>query len=218
MGRGRSERIVSQAICSLAETIGRMSNDIILFVSQNYNFISFPESLTSGSSIMPHKKNPDVFEIMRARCNQIKNLPNEIMLMMSNLITGYHRDFQMIKSNYLSALISIRECLQVMNFCIQKIQIRTDILEDEKYLSLFTVEAVNGYVKDGMAFRDAYNKVAEEIETGEFRKPENQIHTHEGSKDNLFNEKIRVLMNKIVIEFKFEKVEKALSELKQNKE
>ena len=215
MGRGRSERIVSQALCSLAETLGRMANDLILFVSQNYNFISFPESLTSGSSIMPHKKNPDVFELIRAKCNQIKNLPNEIMLMMSNLITGYHRDFQMIKNNYLSALISISECLQVLDFCLNKIQIRTDILEDEKYLYLFSVEAVNEYVKDGMAFRDAYNKVAEEIESGEFRKPENLVHTHEGSKDNLFNEKIKALMIEIVHEFKFKKVEKALNDLKQ---
>jgi len=154
---------------------------------------------------MPHKKNPDVFELIRAKCNQIKNLPNEIMLMMSNLITGYHRDFQMIKNNYLRGLISISECLQVLNFCLQKIQIRRDILGDEKYLSLFTVEAVNGYVSDGMAFRDAYNKVAGEIESGEFRKPENLLHTHEGSKDNLFNEKIKSLMNEIVSEFKLDK-------------
>jgi argininosuccinate lyase len=214
MGRGRSERIVSQAIGSMAETVGRMANDIILFVSQNYDFISFPDSLTSGSSIMPHKKNPDVFELIRSKCNQIKNLPNEIMLIMSNLISGYHRDFQMIKSNYLSGLINVKECIEVLDFCIQKIQIRTDILEDENYLFLFTVEAVNGYVKNGMPFRDAYNKVAEEIKTGKFSRPEKLNHTHEGSKDNLCNKKINLLMDKIVGEFNFEKVEKALKDLR----
>lgn len=214
MGRGRSERIVSQAIASLAETIGRMANDIILFVSQNYNFISFPENLTSGSSIMPHKKNPDVFELIRAKCNQIKNLPNEIMITMSNLLTGYHRDFQIIKNNYLSALITIRECIYILDFCLLKIQIRRDILEEDKYLYLFTVEAINSYVKEGIPFRDAYNKVAEELKSGKFRKPENLIHTHEGSKDNLYNQEIKLMMDKIAIEFKFEKVEKALKDLR----
>lgn len=214
MGRGRSERIVSQAIASLAETIGRMANDIILFVSQNYNFISFPENLTSGSSIMPHKKNPDVFELIRAKCNQIKNLPNEIMITMSNLITGYHRDFQIIKNNYLSALLTIRECIHIFDFCLQKIQIRKDILEEDKYLYLFTVEAVNSYVKEGIPFRDAYNKVAEEIKSGKFSRPENLTHTHEGSKDNLYNQEIKLMMDKIVGEFKFEKVEKALKDLR----
>ncbi len=214
MGRGRSERIVSQAIASLAETIGRMANDIILFVSQNYNFISFPENLTSGSSIMPHKKNPDVFELIRAKCNQIKNLPNEIMITMSNLITGYHRDFQIIKNNYLSALLTIRESIHIFDFCLQKIQIREDILEEDKYLYLFTVEAVNSYVKEGIPFRDAYNKVAEEIKSGKFRKPENLTHTHEGSKDNLYNQEIKLMMDKIVGEFNFEKVEKALKDLR----
>jgi len=216
MGRGRSERIVSQAIGSLAETIGRMANDIILFVSQNYKFISFPESLTSGSSIMPHKKNPDVFELIRSKCNQIKCLPNEIMIIMSNLLTGYHRDFQTIKNNYMSALISIRECLQILNFGLQKIQIRSDIMEDENYLNLFTVEAVNQYVKTGMPFRDAYHKVAEEIKNKKFSKPESLIHTHEGSKDNLCNKKIISMMDKIVSEFNFEKVEKALEVLRKN--
>jgi len=214
MGRGRSERIVSQAIGSLAETMARMTNDLILFMSQNFKFISFPESLTSGSSIMPHKKNPDVFEIIRSKCNQIKSLPNEIMLMMSNLMTGYHRDFQMIKNNYMSAIISVRECLQILNFSLKKIQIRTDILEDEGYLNLFTVEAVNQYVRKGMPFRDAYHKVAEEIKNKNFSKPENLIHTHEGSKDNLYNDKIISLMDKIVSEFDFEKVEKAFKELR----
>ncbi len=214
MGRGRSERIVSQAIASLAETIGRMANDIILFVSQNYNFISFPENLTSGSSIMPHKKNPDVFELIRAKCNQIKNLPNEIMITMSNLITGYHRDFQIIKNNYLSALLTIRECIHIFDFCLQKIQIRKDILEEDKYLYLFTVEAVNSYVKEGIPFRDAYNKVAEEIKSGKFSRPENLTHTHEGSKDNLYNQEIKLMMDKIVGEFKFEKVENALKDLR----
>ena len=214
MGRGRSERIVSQAIASLAETIGRMANDIILFVSQNYNFISFPENLTSGSSIMPHKKNPDVFELIRAKCNQIKNLPNEIMITMSNLLTGYHRDFQIIKNNYLSALVTIRECIYILDFCLQKIQIRRDILEEDKYLYLFTVEAINSYVKEGIPFRDAYNKVAEELKSGKFRKPENLTHTHEGSKDNLYNQEIKLMMDKIVGEFKFKKVEKALIDLR----
>ena len=214
MGRGRSERIVSQAIGSIAETIGKLANDIILFVSQNYCFISFPDSLTSGSSIMPHKKNPDVFELIRSKCNQIKSLPNEIILMTSNLITGYHRDFQMIKGRYLSSLLNIAECIEVLNYCLQKIQIKANILENENYLNLFTVEAVNNYVNKGMSFRDAYNKVANEIKSGEFKKSEDIKHTHEGSKDNLNNEKIVMLMDEIVSSFNFKKVKKALKDLR----
>jgi len=214
MGRGRSERILSQAIVSLAETVGKMANDIIYYTSQNYNFISFPDSLTSGSSIMPHKKNPDVFELMRATCNQIKNLPNEIMLLMSNLMSGYHRDFQILKKNFIIAFINIKECLQVLDYCLHQIQIREDIMGDEKYLYLYSVEAVNMYVKQGMTFRDAYHKVAHEIETGKFIKPQNLIHTHEGSKDNLSNQKIRALMDKVLNEFNFKKVEKALKDLR----
>jgi argininosuccinate lyase len=214
MGRGRSERILSQAIVSLAETVSKMANDIIFYSSQNYNFISFPDDLTSGSSIMPHKKNPDVFELMRATCNQIKNLPNEIMLMMSNLLSGYHRDYQILKKNFIVAFINIKECLHVLNYCLHKIQVSTDVLEDEQYLYLYSVEAVNDYVKKGIPFRDAYHKVAEEIKSGKFKKPENIIHTHEGSKDNLLNRKIEQLMDRIVGEFNFEKVEKALKELR----
>jgi argininosuccinate lyase len=214
MGRGRSERILSQAIVSLAETIGKLANDIIFFSSQNYDFISFPDNLTSGSSIMPHKKNPDVFELMRATCNQLKNLPNEIMLMMSNLMTGYHRDFQIIKKNFILAFINIKECLQVLDYCLHKIQIRTDIMEDEKYLYLYSVEAVNGYVKEGLPFRDAYHKVAEEIKSGKFSRPKNLIHTHEGSRDNLSNQKIKIMMDKVLNGFKFEKVEKALKDIR----
>jgi len=214
MGRGRSERIICQAIASLAETIGRMANDIIFFVSQNYNFISFPENLTSGSSIMPHKKNPDVFELLRAKCNQLKNLPNEIMLTMSNLMTGYHRDYQIIKKNFISSFLTIKECLQLADFCLQKIQIHEDVLEDEKYLYLYSVEAVNAYVKEGFSFRDAYHKVAEEIKSDKFIRPMNLTHTHEGSKDNLYNNEIKILMNNIVNEFNFEKVEKVLRNLR----
>jgi argininosuccinate lyase len=214
MGRGRSERILSQAIVSLAETIGNLANDIIFFSSQNYNFISFPENLTSGSSIMPHKKNPDVFELMRATCNQVKNLPNEIMLVMSNLMTGYHRDFQIIKKNFILTIINIKECIQVMDYCLQKIHIRKDIMEDEKYIYIYSVEAINAYVKKGVPFRDAYHKVAEEIESGKFTKPKNLIHTHEGSKDNLSNQKIKLMMDKITNEFNFGKVEKALKEIR----
>ena len=214
MGRGRTERILSQALVSFAETISRMATDIIFFSSQNYGFISFPDELTSGSSIMPHKKNPDVFELMRATCNQIKNLPNEIMLMMSNLMTGYHRDYQIIKKNFIIAFMNIKECLQVLDYCLQKIQINTDILDDEIYLHLYSVEAVNDYVKKGMPFRDAYHKVADDIKSGKFKKPVNLRHTHEGSKDNLCNEKIEAMMNKIIRNFNFKKVEKALKELR----
>jgi argininosuccinate lyase len=214
MGRGRSERILSQAIVSLAETIGNLANDIIFFSSQNYDFISFPENLTSGSSIMPHKKNPDVFELMRATCNQMKNLPNEIMLVMSNLMTGYHRDYQIIKKNFILAIINIKECLQVLDYCLQKIRIREDIMEDKKYIYIYSVEAINAYVKKGVPFRDAYHKVAEEIESGKFTKPKNLIHTHEGSKDNLSNQKIKLMMDTITKEFNFGKVEKALKEIR----
>jgi len=213
MGRGKSERVVSQAIASIAETVGRMSMDITLFMSQNFGFVSFPDSLTTGSSIMPHKKNPDLFEILRARCNRLKALPNQIMMILANLPSGYHRDLQLIKENFLPSLFEIQECVKVLHYSMKQIKVNTNILDDEKYTYLFTVDAVNDLVKNGIPFREAYKKVGLEIEAGKFTKPEKVDHTHEGSIGNLSNDKISDLMNETMKLFNFEKYKNALAAL-----
>lgn len=213
MGRGKSERVVSQAVSSLAETIGRLSSDIVLFMSQNFDFFSFPENVTTGSSIMPHKNNPDVFEILRAKCNRLKTLPNEIMMITTNLTTGYHRDLQIIKEIFLPALNDIIDCIRVLNYTIEKIEIRKDILDEDKYLYLFSVEAVNQLVINGTPFRDAYRKVAKDIKDGVFAKPDHVEYSHEGSIDNLCNDKIKNLMKEAVALFNFERINQSAKNL-----
>lgn len=213
MGRGKTEKNVSAALGSLAATLAKCSMDVCLYMNQNFGFISFPEELTTGSSIMPHKKNPDVFELIRAKCNKITALSNEISLITNNLPSGYHRDLQIIKENFLPAFEELNSCITIMIFALKNIQVKEGILEDDKYKYLFSVEVVNQMVLDGVPFRDAYKKVGKLIESNEFAVPEKINHTHEGSIGNLMNQQIEDSMNRILNDFQFEKVEKAYEKL-----
>ena len=213
MNRGKMERVVSQAIASLAATLGKMAADIILYLNQNFSFISFPDQLTTGSSIMPHKKNPDVFEIMRARCNRIMALPNELMLITNNLTSGYHRDLQLQKESFLPALSQIIDCVDMMQFMLDHIQINKDILSDPKYQYLFSVEAVNKKVIDGVPFRDAYREIGEQIEAGTFQSGTEIKHSHEGSIGNLCNDQIKKMFAETLDLFNFEQYQNALMRL-----
>ncbi|NEU08936.1 argininosuccinate lyase [Flavihumibacter sp. R14] len=213
MGRGKTERILAQAISSVAATLAKMAMDVCLFINQNFAFISFPDELTTGSSIMPHKKNPDVFELIRSRCNKIQALPNEIALMTTNLPSGYHRDLQLLKENLFPAIQSLNECLEMCAFMLQNIKINEDILRDEKYAYLFSVDAVNAEVLKGVPFREAYKMVGAKIEKGEFSAPEKVSHTHEGSIGNLCNEQISSQFSHTLQQFTFGKVDAAISAL-----
>lgn len=213
MGRGKTERILAQAMSAIAATLAKLAMDACLFINQNFAFISFPDELTTGSSIMPHKKNPDVFELIRGRCNKIQALPNEIALMTTNLPSGYHRDLQLLKENLFPAFQSLNECLEMTAFMLQSIRIKEDILKDEKYAYLFSVDAVNAEVINGMPFREAYKKVGLEIERGEFKAPAIVKHTHEGSIGNLCNEQINAAFREVLAAFRFEKVDKAIEKL-----
>ena len=213
MGRGKTERILAQAMSSVAATLAKLAMDTCLFINQNFAFISFPDELTTGSSIMPHKKNPDVFELIRARCNKIQALPNEIALMTTNLPSGYHRDLQLLKENLFPAFKSLNECLEMTAFMLQSIRIKEDILKDEKYAYLFSVDAVNAEVLKGIPFREAYKNIGAAIEKGQFKAPSGVKHTHEGSIGNLCNEQIRDSFNGVLTGFNFEKVEKAIRAL-----
>ena len=190
MGRGRAEKVLANAMAVIAETVGKFSMDVCLYMGQNHGFVSFPDEYTTGSSIMPHKKNPDVFELIRARSNKLKALPNEISLITTNLPTGYHRDLQMIKESFMPAFESLKECLFMTRFMLEKIEVKKNILKEEKYQYMFSVELVNQLVLEGMPFRDAYVEVGRRIESGEFKVPVNLEHTHEGSLGNLCNEEI----------------------------
>lgn len=213
MGRGKTERILAQAMSSVAATLAKMAMDVCLFINQNFGFISFPAELTTGSSIMPHKKNPDVFELIRSRCNKIQALPNEIAMMITNLPSGYHRDLQLLKENLFPAITSLNECLEIATFMFQNITIKDDILKDKKYDYLFSVEVVNELALQGVPFREAYKIVGEQIENGTFA-PSSQIHhTHEGSIGNLCNEQISAAMQEVLSQFGFEKVNKAIENL-----
>jgi len=213
MGRGKVERVVSQSVASIAETLGKMAMDITLYLSQNFGFISFPDNLTTGSSIMPHKKNPDLFEIMRGRCNRLKALPNELMMIFGNLPSGYHRDLQLIKERFFPSLVEISECIKIFHYAIKNIKVNAQILDDKKYDYLFTVDAVNEMVKNGVSFRDAYKQVGEQIEKGTFKKPGKVEHSHEGSIGNLSNDKIKSAMKEIINGFNFVEWQKAYKEL-----
>jgi argininosuccinate lyase len=213
MGRGKTEKTISFALSSLASTLAKMSIDVCLFMNQNFSFVSFPDELTTGSSIMPHKKNPDVFELIRAKCNKLQALPNEIAMITTNLPSGYHRDFQLLKECLFPAFDDIKSCIVLANMMLEKIKVKENILDDEKYLYLFSVEEVNHEVLEGMPFRDAYKKVAEDIKSGNFKPNKKINHTHEGSIGNLCNEEISEKMNKILALFNFEKSEKAIENL-----
>lgn len=196
MTRGKSEKAVAIALASIAATLSKFAYDICLYMNQNFGFISFPDELTTGSSIMPHKKNPDVFELIRAKCNRIQALPNELTLLINNLPSGYHRDLQLTKEMLFPAINEMHQCLQMIQFMLQHIEVKDDILEDEKYLYLFSVERVNELVLQCVSFREAYNIVGKEIENGTFKAIENLHHTHEGSLGNLSNDEIKLAMKK----------------------
>jgi argininosuccinate lyase len=213
MGRGKAERITAMALANVADTLSKLSMDATLFLNQNFSFISFPAELTTGSSIMPHKKNPDVFELIRSHCNQIKALPNEIMLMTTNLPSGYHRDLQLLKEHLFPAFKTLKDCIEMAGLMLSSIVVKKDILEDEKYKFLFSVEEVNKLVLQGTPFRDAYKKIGLDIEAGKFSYNTSVNHTHEGSIGNLCTEEIKKQMKKVVDSFPFESVRSALAKL-----
>jgi len=213
MGRGKTERILAQAMSSVAATLAKMSMDVCLFINQNFGFIKFPDELTTGSSIMPHKKNPDVFELIRSRCNKIQALPNEIAMMTVNLPSGYHRDLQLLKENLFPAMTSLNECLEMIAYMFQHIDIKDDILSDKKYAYLFSVEVVNDLALKGVPFREAYKIVGETIENGTFVPGVKVNHTHEGSIGNLCNQEIEHMMEAVLDQFNFEKTRLAIKKL-----
>jgi len=213
MGRGKAERIVAQALSNVAETLSKLSMDACLYLNQNFGFISFPAELTTGSSIMPHKKNPDVFELIRSHCNRIKSLPNEITVMTTNLPSGYHRDLQLLKEHLFPAFKTLKDCIEMAGLMLSSIEIKNDILTDEKYKYLFSVEEVNKLVNAGMPFRDAYKNVGLDIEAGNFKYSTTVHHTHEGSIGNLCTEKIKNQMQKVIDSFPFASANAAISQL-----
>jgi len=213
LGRGKSELFLSFALAAIASTLGKFAMDVCLYTNQNYNFISFPDELTTGSSIMPHKKNPDVFELIRAKCNKLQTLPTEISMTINNLPAGYHRDFQLLKESLFPALQALKDCLEIANYMLQHIHIKEDIVEAEKYKFLFSVEEVNKLVLSGVPFRDAYKVVGRQIEAGDFNPTTTVQHTHEGSIGNLCTPQIQEKMKKVWAEFNFEKMEQAIEEL-----
>jgi argininosuccinate lyase len=206
MGRGKVEKITAFAMSNLASTLSRMATDLCLYMSQNFGFITLPDELTTGSSIMPHKKNPDVFELLRARCNRLQQLPNEIGAILANLPSGYFRDMQMIKESFLPAFSEMQTILDIAAFMIKKINVKKDILSDPKYSYLFSVEAVNEAVLQGVPFRDAYKLVGKQIADGTFNPPVELNHTHEGSIGNLCNKEIALKFQKIFQSFEPEKI------------
>lgn len=213
MGRGKMERTVAFALAGIAATLSKLAFDACLFNSQNFGFIKLPDQFTTGSSIMPHKKNPDVFELTRAKCNKIQGLPTQITLICNNLPSGYFRDLQIIKEVFLPAFDELNDCLTMVTHMMREIKVNEHILDDDKYALVFSVEEVNKRVLNGVPFRDAYKQVGLEIEAGQFV-PQKQVnHTHEGSIGNLSNDKIAALMKEIMNTFQFEKVNQAEKEL-----
>lgn len=213
MGRGKTERNVAFAMASVVSTVSKMAFDACLFNSQNFSFVRLPKECTTGSSIMPHKKNPDVFELTRAKCNKLQALPQQIMMIMNNLPSGYFRDLQIIKEVFLPAFQELRDCLQMSAYIIRKMEVNEEILSDPRYDLMFSVEEVNRLATEGMPFRDAYKKVGLDIEAGNFTPDKNIRHTHEGSIGNLCNEEIARLMDSLVGEFHFERIDKAVEAL-----
>ncbi len=213
MARGKTEKIVSMALASIASTIGKLAMDACLYISQNFGFISLPEELTTGSSIMPHKKNPDVFELIRARCNKIQSLAGQISLISTNLPSGYFRDLQIIKEIYLPAFDELMSCIDLTAYAVEKMTITKNIMENPDYKLAFSVEEVNKRVLKGVAFREAYKQVGLEIEAGTFS-PDGQLkHTHAGSIGNLCTDEIKEKMNNLIQEFSFDKMKNAINNL-----
>ena len=199
MSRGKTEKLTAMAIASVAATLSRLAMDCCLYMNQNFGFIFFPDELTTGSSIMPHKKNPDVFELIRAKCNRIQSTPNELTLLINNLPSGYHRDMQLTKEILFPALDELQACISMMKLMISAMQVKADILQDENYKYLFSVEKVNELVNQGIPFRDAYTQVGNLIDQGKFEFDTSKAlnHTHEGSIGNLCNEEIRIAMERV---------------------
>ena len=213
MGRGKMERNVAFALASVAGTVAKLAFDACMFSSQNFAFVKLPDECTTGSSIMPHKKNPDVFELTRAKCNKLQALPQQIMMIMNNLPCGYFRDLQILKEIFLPAFAELRDCLQMTAYIISRIQVNTHILDDARYDLMFSVEEVNRRVVEGIPFRDAYKQVGLEIAAGEFT-PDKQVHhTHEGSIGNLCNPQVKQLMQEVVEGFHFDRVAEAEEKL-----
>ena len=209
MGRGKMERIVATALAGVAATVSKLAFDACMFTSQNFGFIKLPDEFTTGSSIMPHKKNPDVFELTRAKCNKIQSIPQQISLITTNLPSGYFRDLQIIKEVFLPAFGELRDCLEMAAMMMERVDVKTDILDDPKYDLIFSVEEVNRLAQNGMPFRDAYKKVGLDIEAGNFNPDKNIHHTHEGSIGNLCNDRIKIYKDSIREQFNFSGVHEA---------
>jgi argininosuccinate lyase len=201
MGRGKTEKITAYALASIGATLAKMANEMCLFMSQNFGFVSFPDNLTTGSSIMPHKKNPDVFELIRGKCNRLQAVPNEISYITTNLPFGYNRDLQLLKEILMPCFADIKACAQLTCVMLKEIKIKDGIINDDKYIYIFSVEEVNRLVLEGMPFRDAYKKVGIEINQGKFTPDRSVNHTHEGSIGNLCNDKIKAKFDAVAKEF-----------------
>ena len=202
MTRGKSEKTLATGIAAVAHTLSKFAYDVCLYMNQNFGFITFPDALTTGSSIMPHKKNPDIFELIRGKCNILQALPNDLALLTNNLPSGYHREMQLTKEVLFPAINTIKDCLYITEYTLNHIQVKDNILEDEKYQYLFSVENVNDLVLNGVSFRDAYVQVGQSIENQNFEPNKNLNHTHEGSIGNLCNEEIKEEFSKVFEKFK----------------
>ena len=213
MGRGKTERIIAMALSCIAETVGRLAFDCCLFNSQNFGFVTLPENMTTGSSIMPHKKNPDVFELLRAHCNRIAGIPSDIRLITGNLPSGYFRDMQLIKELFMPMFQEMSDCLDIACYAIENIKVKDGLMKDPRYSLAFSVEKVNALAASGVPFRDAYKQVAAEIADGSFSYEGELNHTHQGSIGNLCNEAVAARMQKITARFNFSEVDRAVESL-----
>ena len=213
MGRGKTERTVANALAGIASTVSRLAFDACLYNSQNFGFIKLPDQYTTGSSIMPHKKNPDVFELTRAKCNRLQSLPYQITMILNNLPSGYFRDMQLIKEAFLPAFDELKSILNMVNAMLSEIKVNTDVAQDDRYKFMFSVEEVNRLTREGMPFRDAYKKVGLDIEAGRFEPVKEVHHTHEGSIGNLCNDRIEALFAETLKAFRFDEYHRAIDAL-----
>lgn len=213
MGRGKTERTVANALAGIASTVSRLAFDACLYNSQNFGFIKLPDQYTTGSSIMPHKKNPDVFELTRAKCNRLQSLPHQITMILNNLPSGYFRDMQLIKEAFLPAFDELKSILNMVNAMLSEIKVNTDVAQDDRYKFMFSVEEVNRLTREGMPFRDAYKKVGLDIEAGRFEPVKEVHHTHEGSIGNLCNDRIEALFAETLKAFRFDEYHRAIDAL-----
>jgi argininosuccinate lyase len=213
MGRGKTERNVASALAGVAGTVAKLAFDACLYNSQNFGFVRLPAECTTGSSIMPHKKNPDVFELIRAKCNKLQALPTQVMLIMNNLPCGYFRDLQIIKEVFIPAFDELDDVLDMAAYIVERMEVNEHILDDPRYDAMFSVEEVNRRVYEGTPFRDAYRQVGLDIEAGRFTPNKTVSHTHEGSIGNLCNDRIRQHMETLLADFHFERAEEATRKL-----